>query len=49
MLRQGRAVTVSAVPHGMLVRIIRLLEVLRGQTSVIPLLTRRRGSCLVNH
>ena len=34
VLRQGRAVTVSAVPHRMLVHIIALLEGLRGQTSV---------------
>ena len=41
VLQQGFAVTVSAVPHLMLVRIITLLECLHGQTSVIPLLARR--------
>ena len=48
-VRQGRAVTVYAVHLQMLVRILMLLEGLRGQTSVIPLLARRRDGCLVHH
>ena len=49
VLQQWRAVAVSVVPHWMLVCIIMLLEGLRGQTSVIPLLVRRRDGCLLHH
>ena len=48
MLQQGRAITVFAVPYWMLMRIVRLVEGLRGQASAIPHITRRLGGCRVH-